>query len=69
MKDTESIPRDLIEGVRLYPDNSEKYTSILLNPDRTRPIFHIFAESRDAAAAEQLGEQYEKKLLEWIKEE
>jgi len=69
MKDTESIPRDLIEGVRLYPDNSEKYTSILLNPDRTRPIFHIFAESRDAAAAEQLGERYEKKLLEWIKEE
>jgi phosphomannomutase len=68
MKDTESVPRDLIEGVRLYPENSGQYTTVLLNPDRTRPVFHIFAESKDPAKAELLAEEYEKKLLAWIKE-
>jgi mannose-1-phosphate guanylyltransferase / phosphomannomutase len=68
MKDTESIQRDLIEGVRLYPENSGKFTSVLLNPDRTRPVFHLFAESKDPATAERFAEEYEKKLLAWIKE-
>ncbi len=66
MKDTESIRRDLIEGVRLYPDGTGRFTSVLLNPDRARPLFHIAAESEDAKTAENLAEEYEKKLKEWI---
>jgi mannose-1-phosphate guanylyltransferase/phosphomannomutase len=66
MKDTESIPRDLIEGVKLYPKEAGKHTSILLNPDRTRPLFHIFAESEDLKVAERWADDYEKKLLQWI---
>ena len=68
MKDTEGIPRDLVEGVRLFPGNSGKHTSVLLNPDRTRPLFHVFAESEELKKAEQFANEYEKKLSTWIKE-
>ncbi|HEY6952713.1 MAG TPA: hypothetical protein VI758_09920, partial [Bacteroidota bacterium] len=69
MKDTETVRRDLIEGVRLYPENSGAHTSVLLNPDRTRPLFHIFVESEDPAVAQRFADEYEKKLARWIKEE
>ena len=65
MKDSESSPRDLIEGVKIYPKNAGKHTSVLLNPDRTRPLFHIFAESEDPKVAERFAGEYEKKLLQW----
>ena len=68
IKDTERIPRDLVEGVRLYPANSGSHTSVLLNPDRTRPVFHVFAESEEAKKAEQFADEYEKKLSAWIRE-
>jgi hypothetical protein len=66
MKDTESMSRDLIEGVRLYPPDTAKFTSVLLNPDRARPLFHIAAESEDPKTAELLAEEYVKKMKQWI---
>jgi mannose-1-phosphate guanylyltransferase/phosphomannomutase len=69
MQDTESIPRDLVEGVRLFPKDSGTHTTVLLNPDRTRPLFHIFAESEDPSIAERFAEEYETKLTQWIKNE
>ncbi|MEK6566281.1 MAG: sugar phosphate nucleotidyltransferase [Bacteroidota bacterium] len=67
MKDSENSKRDLIEGVKIYPKNLGALTSILLNPDRARPLFHINAESTDLRIAEQLAGEYEAKLLNWIR--
>jgi mannose-1-phosphate guanylyltransferase / phosphomannomutase len=65
-EESEGIPRDLIEGIKLYPTDIGKYTSILLNPDRARPVFHIIAESVDIAAAQRLANEYVSKIKKWI---
>ncbi len=69
MKDTERFSRDLIEGVKIYPHNGDRLTSVFLNPDRARPLFHINAESNDQAVAETLAEEFETKLSSWINNE
>ena len=66
MKDTESFRRQLIEGVKIFPDSNGHSTSVLLNPDRARPLFHINAESADAAIAQQLCTEFEAKVKRWI---
>jgi mannose-1-phosphate guanylyltransferase / phosphomannomutase len=63
---SEPIRRDLIEGIKLYPSELAAHTSILLNPDRARPMFHINAESVDKAAAERLANEYETLIQQWI---
>ncbi len=65
MKDSEPQRRELVEGVKLYPADQGRHTSVFLNPDRTRPIFHIHAESDNAAVAQRLAEEYELKILRW----
>jgi len=69
MKDSEALPRELIEGVKIYPKNMGALTSVLLNPDRARPLFHINAESSDPRIAQRLAEEYETKILSWIRSE
>lgn len=66
MKDTERLPRELIDGVKVFPQPSDRLTSVLLIPDRTRPMFHINAESVDGAIALQLANEYEVKLHVWM---
>lgn len=66
MKDSEPQRRDLIEGVKIFPLNAGAHTSVFLNPDRTRPMFHIHAESEDADIARRLAEEYETKILRWV---
>jgi mannose-1-phosphate guanylyltransferase/phosphomannomutase len=66
MKDTEGLPRELIDGVKVYPYPNDRLTSVLLNPDRTRPVFHINSESTDASAALQLANEFEAKLHVWM---
>jgi len=63
------IPHDLIEGIRLYPQGTDSYTSVMLIPDRSRPIFHINAESAEPAIAENLCAEYENKVRRWIETE
>ena len=65
IKETEHMHRDLIDGVKIYPDPPESYTSILLLPDRERPLFHINVETRDWTTAKQLSDEYERKFLKW----
>ena len=65
-EDSDGIPRDLIEGIKLYPADMGGHTSILLNPDRARPVFHINAESSDPAIAQRLVNEYEIKIKKWI---
>jgi mannose-1-phosphate guanylyltransferase/phosphomannomutase len=69
MKESESLPRELVEGVKLYLSDYGANTSVFLNPDRTQPLFHIYAESDDAAIAQQLADEYEAKLRQWIEHE
>ncbi len=69
MKDTEALPRQLVEGVKIFPPNLGAHTSVLLNPDRARPVFHINAESTDLATAQRLSNEYEAKVRAWIEAE
>ena len=66
MKDTERMPRELIDGVKVFPHQGDRLTSVLLIPDRTRPVFHISSESGDAAIAQQLGNEFDAKLHVWM---
>ncbi len=66
MKDTERLRRELIDGVKVFPHSNDRLTSVLLNPDRTRPVFHINAESADANLALQLANEFEAKLHVWM---
>ena len=66
MKDTERLHRELIDGVKVFPRAKDRLTSVLLNPDRTRPVFHINAESSDANEALQLANEFDAKLHIWM---
>jgi len=69
MKDSEEHRRDLIEGVKIFPPDAGAHTSVFLNPDRTRPLFHIQAESEDPRVAQRWADEYEKKILRWIEKD
>ena len=66
MKDTERLPRELVDGVKVFPHSNDRLTSVLLNPDRTRPVFHIIAESAEKNLALQLANEFEAKLHVWM---
>lgn len=66
MKDSERLTRELIDGVKIFPSRKDRHTSVLLNPDRTRPYFHIHAESMEHVVAEALANEYEMKITQWI---
>jgi len=68
MKHSEGAKRELIEGVKLFLDE-RAHTSILLNPDRARPVFHINAESADLMAAQRLASEYEANVKRWAEQE
>jgi len=69
MKDSEALPRQLVEGVKLFPRNKSRRTSVFLNPDRSRPLFHINVESDDLTLAQELSTEYETKITHWITED
>lgn len=66
MEASEKTPRDLIEGIKLYLPESGTNTTVLLLPDRARPMFHINAESADATVAHRLASEYEARVKRWI---
>jgi mannose-1-phosphate guanylyltransferase/phosphomannomutase len=66
---SEGVPRDLIEGIKLYPPDLGAYTTVLLTPDRARPVFHINTESGDLAIAQRLADEYETIVKRWIEGE
>ena len=68
-EESEKIPRDLIEGIKLYPADIGGHSSILLNPDRGRPVFHINVESDNVDTAQSLAHEYELKIKKWIDSE
>jgi mannose-1-phosphate guanylyltransferase/phosphomannomutase len=65
MADTESLRRDLVDGVKVYFDDRQRGASILLIPDKERPLFHVSAEAQDQQTADRLALDYEKKVISW----
>jgi mannose-1-phosphate guanylyltransferase/phosphomannomutase len=65
MADTDGMRRDLVDGVKVYFDDRQRGISILLIPDKERPLFHVSAEAQDQQTAERLALDYEKKVISW----
>ncbi|MFZ1977933.1 MAG: sugar phosphate nucleotidyltransferase [Bacteroidota bacterium] len=65
MKETEKNDRVLIDGIKLYFPKLAAFTTVMLFPDRTRPCFHIHAESSDPEVAQHLCNEYEIKIKTW----
>lgn len=63
MKDSESFQRELIDGVKIHIDDTP--TTVLLIPDKERPLFHINVESPEKDRCLQLLEEYEQKIISW----
>ncbi|MDE3057721.1 MAG: NTP transferase domain-containing protein [Bacteroidota bacterium] len=74
MKETEGKHRVLIDGVKVFYENDASSnrggtayasTSVLVWPDHTKPLFHIFSESDAEETAMLLASQYEEKIVSW----
>lgn len=65
MADTEGRRRDLVDGIKVYFDNRTEGLSVLLIPDKERPLFHVSAEAEDQATADRLVHLYEQKVIAW----
>lgn len=63
MKDSEQFKRELIDGVKIHIDSAP--TTVLLIPDKERPLFHINIESPNKDRCTQLLEEYEQKIISW----
>ncbi len=64
MEMTENMDRELIDGIKIIQDDSW----VIVLPDRTRPLFHVNAESQQPAISEALVTEYTKKISNWISE-
>jgi mannose-1-phosphate guanylyltransferase/phosphomannomutase len=65
MRDSEGSQRDLVDGVKIHLDTNGQKSTVLLLPDKERPLFHINAEAGDKATADHLANQYERKVIQW----
>lgn len=66
MYDTEGRRRDLVDGVKVYLDDRPAGgVSLLLIPDKERPLFHINVEAPDASVADRVATEYEHKVIAW----
>jgi mannose-1-phosphate guanylyltransferase/phosphomannomutase len=69
LKETEMERRELIEGIKLHVGKPDGYTSVLLRPDPARAVFHVNAESPEKSVAEELSDEYIRKIRTWIESE
>ncbi|HTR82621.1 MAG TPA: sugar phosphate nucleotidyltransferase [Bacteroidota bacterium] len=65
MHDTEGMQRVLVDGIKVFFDNDSASTSVLMWPDKAKPLFHINAESTAKETASSLLSLYETKILSW----
>jgi len=64
METTENMQRELIDGVKIFQDDSW----VIILPDRTRPLFHINAESPKPAISDALVNKFSENISRWISE-
>jgi phosphomannomutase len=65
MQHTQGLRRDLVDGVKVYFDGDPNRVSVLLIPDKERPLFHVVAEARGQEAADATADEYERKIVQW----
>lgn len=67
MRETEGRHRILVDGVKILYENQDmsESTSVLVWPDRARPLFHVYSESSAQETAVLLASQYEEQILSW----
>jgi mannose-1-phosphate guanylyltransferase / phosphomannomutase len=63
MKDSERYSRELVDGVKIRINDDP--TTVLLIPDKERPLFHINIESPDKNRCQTLLQEYEEKIMAW----
>jgi len=66
MQETEHCQRELIDGVRiLFSQNNTPGKNIVILPDKEESVFHLYSEAETQHEANQLVEEYQKKMLRW----
>ncbi|HEX9006593.1 MAG TPA: sugar phosphate nucleotidyltransferase [Bacteroidota bacterium] len=65
MTASEGRRRDLVDGVKIHFDDAGPALSVLLVPDKERPLFHVDAEARDPETATRLADEYEQHVIRW----
>lgn len=65
MHDTDGMHRILVDGIKILFDSDASSTYVLMWPDKTKPLFHLNAESADKETASSLLKLYEGKILAW----
>jgi len=65
MQETEGMNRVLVDGIKIFVDKNSATTSVLMWPDKAKPLFHIHAESDRKETASELLNLYEEKILRW----
>jgi len=65
MHETEGMERTLVDGIKVFVDKNSPSTSVLMWPDKAKPLFHIHAESDRKETAAALLAQFEEKILGW----
>jgi mannose-1-phosphate guanylyltransferase/phosphomannomutase len=65
MHETEGTNRLLIDGIKVILDGHTQHTSVLVWPDRAKPLFHVHAESKVKETAITLATQYESTITRW----
>jgi mannose-1-phosphate guanylyltransferase/phosphomannomutase len=61
IEETASKPRDIIDGVRVYSQDSW----VLIIPDTEHPIFRLIGEAKSREILESALSEYEKRICEW----
>jgi mannose-1-phosphate guanylyltransferase/phosphomannomutase len=65
MSSSDGRRRDLVDGVKIHFDDPAPGSSVLLVPDKERPLFHVDAEARDTETATRLADEYERHVMRW----
>jgi mannose-1-phosphate guanylyltransferase / phosphomannomutase len=59
---TQHAQRELTDGVKVHLGGDW----VILYPDPDRPVFHILAEARTRARAEQIADEYREQVTHWL---
>jgi mannose-1-phosphate guanylyltransferase/phosphomannomutase len=65
MQESEGQKRDFVDGIKIYPSDSQSASSVLVIPDKERALFHLRVEASDEPSALKLANQYEQKIVKW----
>jgi len=64
-KESESMKREEVDGIKFYPGIGEQPSSVFVVPDKERALFHLRVESAEESLARRLADEYEHKILQW----